>query len=98
MTWRCRLLALLRHAAMSLRYPLLGLGRSYMHCSPLHDLSFCEINRRWPGVSGCWPVGDGFATNSPAPLTLKTEVTPSGSPCPVRKPSHARAPAIRLAR
>ncbi len=44
--------------------------------------------------TGCWPVGDGFATNSPAPLTIKTEVTPSGAPARFEKPSHAPAPAI----
>ncbi len=31
MTWRCRLSALLRHAAMSLRCPLSGLERSCQH-------------------------------------------------------------------
>ena len=44
--------------------------------------------------TGCWPVGDGFVTNWPAPLTIKTQVTPSGAPARFEKPSHAPAPAI----
>jgi hypothetical protein len=38
------LLAQMRHAAMSLRCPLLGLERSYQPALPLpfHNLSLCE--------------------------------------------------------
>jgi len=78
-------------------------GHANMPCSPLHDLSFCEINRRRPGPAGlgaCLPNRVlasrrwFFATNSPAPLTIKTQVTPSGAPARFEKPTHAPAPAI----
>jgi hypothetical protein len=40
------------------------------------------------------PVGDGFVTNSPAPLTIKTQGYAFWGPDRFEKPNHARAPAI----
>ena len=46
----------------------------------------------------CWPADDGFVTNSPASLTIKTQVTPSGAPPRFENPATLGPLRSRLAR